>query len=70
MLELGIIKSASTGCYHFLPLAMRSLDKLIKIVDWEMNKIGGQKVLLPTLANATLWKTTGNFKILIKIKKV
>lgn len=59
MLELGIIKPASTGTYHFLPLAVRALDKLTRIVDWEMNKIGGQKVLFPTLTNAALWKATG-----------
>lgn len=60
MLELGLIKSASTGSYYFLPLAMRALNKLAKIVDYEMDKIGGQKVLFPTLSNAKLWKATGN----------
>lgn len=59
MLELGIIKPASMGSYHFLPLGMRVLDKLSKIVDCEMSKIGGQKVLFPTLTNAKLWKATG-----------
>lgn len=68
MLELGIIKPASSGSYHFLPLAMRALDKLTKIVDYEMNKIGGQRVLFPTLANAKLWKATGK-QTLIAIKK-
>lgn len=64
MLELGIIKSAGTGSYHFLPLGMRALDKLAKVVDREMNKIGGQKVLFPTLANANLWKATGKLHAL------
>lgn len=59
MLELGLIKSASTGSYHLLPLAMRALNKLTKIVDYEMNRIGGQKVLFPSLTNAKLWKATG-----------
>lgn len=59
MLELGIIQQANPGCFHFLPLGYKSLDKLIKIVDTEMSKIGGQKVILPTLINQKLWKDSG-----------
>lgn len=61
MIELGIIKQASTGCYHLLPLGMRSLEKLIKIVDNELHKIDAQKVMLPSLTNSSLWKATGKY---------
>lgn len=68
MLELGIIQQANPGCFHLLPLGLRSLDKLIKLIDHELQNIGGQKLILPTLVNKSLWKTTGNFvKIIIKL---
>ncbi|KAJ8945695.1 hypothetical protein NQ318_012414 [Aromia moschata] len=44
MLELGIIHQAIPGCFHFLPLGIKSLNKLVRIVDEEMSKIGGQKI--------------------------
>lgn len=59
MLELGIIRHGSTGSYYFLPLGMKSLEKLIRLVDEEMNKLGAQKVTFPTLTDATLWKNSG-----------
>ncbi|KAF2901000.1 hypothetical protein ILUMI_05184 [Ignelater luminosus] len=59
MLELGIIRQASPGSFHFLPLGLRALEKLIRLVDLEMSRIGAQKVMFPTLTNAKLWESTG-----------
>lgn len=58
MIELGLIRPASSGSFYFLPLGMRALEKLVNIVDDEMHKIGAQKLLLPTLCNSNLWKST------------
>lgn len=59
MLELGIIRQAIPGCFHFLPLGLKSLNKLIKIVENEMKKIGGQNILFPGLTSSSLWKESG-----------
>jgi prolyl-tRNA synthetase len=59
MLELGVIRQASAGAFHLLPLGERSLRKLISIVDDEMSKIDAQKLMLPLLTPGELWKTTG-----------
>lgn len=59
MLDLGIIRQANPGCFHLLPLGLRAMDKLTKLVDTEMQKVGCQKMVLPTLTNAGLWRTTG-----------
>nr|CAI5855484.1 unnamed protein product [Callosobruchus analis] len=59
MLELGIIHQATPGCFHFLPLGLRALEKLVKIVDNEMLMIGGQKILFSELTNTQLWKKSG-----------
>ena len=62
MLERGIIRQASPGCFHLLPLGVRSLEKLTDLVDTEMRKIGGQKVVLPTLTNSKLWEVSGRLE--------
>lgn len=59
MLDLGVIRQASAGAFHMLPLSERSLQKLISIVDDEMSKIDAQKLMLPLLTPGELWKTTG-----------
>ncbi|KAL1509638.1 hypothetical protein ABEB36_004345 [Hypothenemus hampei] len=59
MLELGIIHQAIPGCFHFLPMGLRSINKIMNIVDEEMHKIGGQKIMFPTLVKAELWEKSG-----------
>lgn len=59
MLELGIIHQAVPGCFHFLPLGLKSLNKIINIVDEEMQAIGGQRIMFPTLVKADLWEKSG-----------
>ncbi|CAG9772601.1 unnamed protein product [Ceutorhynchus assimilis] len=56
MLELGIIHQAVPGCFHYLPLGMKALSKLINLVDEEMQSIGGQKIIFPTLVKSELWE--------------
>lgn len=60
MLDLGIIRSSSTGTFCILPLGERSLRKLINIVDDELEQIGAQKLILPLLTHGELWKVSGN----------
>ncbi|GAB6032726.1 prolyl-tRNA synthetase [Chamberlinius hualienensis] len=58
MLDHGLIRHSYSGTFHYLPLAVKSLNKLIRIIDEEMEAIGGQKVDLPCLISKQLWKTT------------
>lgn len=60
MLEQGVIRSSATGLYTLLPLGMRALKKLENIVDRYMEKVGAQKILLPTLTSDQLWKQSGD----------
>lgn len=59
MLELGVIRQANPGCFHFLPLGVRALEKLTRLVDQELALIGAQKVIFPTLTHSKLWKASG-----------
>ncbi|XP_014233712.1 probable proline--tRNA ligase, mitochondrial [Trichogramma pretiosum] len=62
MINAGIINGTSTGMYAFLPLGMRVLGKLQALVDEEMRRVGGQKVLLPILTPSKLWKKTNRLE--------
>ncbi|XP_076166178.1 prolyl-tRNA synthetase 2-like protein, mitochondrial isoform X2 [Ptiloglossa arizonensis] len=44
--------------YAFLPLGLRILNKLINLVDNEMERIGAQKLMLPAFSSTSLWKQT------------
>lgn len=61
MIDNGLIHlSSASGTYHLLPLAMKSLEKLISIIDYFMGKIDCQKIRMPILASSDLWTRSGN----------
>lgn len=62
---MGIVRQASPGMFTFLPLGLRALNKLKKLVEKELNQIGCQKLSLPTLTHGNLWKTTGTHLVTI-----
>jgi len=57
--ELGFVKSGSNGTYQIMPMAQRSVDKCIDLVQSNMQQAGGQKITLPILTPTGLWKKTG-----------
>ncbi|XP_041476058.1 probable proline--tRNA ligase, mitochondrial [Lytechinus variegatus] len=61
MLDAGLIRQASPGTFHLLPLTLRALEKLIKVIDTEMRKVGGQKIAMPGMTPSSLWKTSGRY---------
>lgn len=58
----GFIRESSAGRYFYLPLGMLVRDKIIKIVQDEMNKAGSQKMLIPILQPLEVWKETNRDK--------
>ncbi|KAH8305727.1 hypothetical protein KR059_008592 [Drosophila kikkawai] len=60
--ELGLVKSGSNGTYQIMPMAQRSVDKLIGLVQSNMGLAGGQKISLPILTPTQLWKKTGRLE--------
>lgn len=67
----GFIHQEMAGVYTFLPLGWRVLDKISDIIREEMNKIGGQELLMPVLHPGENWKKTGrfaSFDVLFKLK--
>ncbi len=54
----GFIRESAAGRYYFLPLGIRVRDKIVKIVEEEMNKAGAIKLITPVLHPIELWKNT------------
>ncbi|NXD21058.1 SYPM protein, partial [Spelaeornis formosus] len=61
MLQAGLIHPTSPGCYCYLPPTVRAMEKLVKVMDQEMRAVGGQKLNLPSLCSAELWRASGRW---------
>ena len=61
MLRSGMIKQSSAGIYSWLPLGLKIMKKIEKIVREEQNKIGAQELLMPTIQSADIWKESGRY---------
>jgi prolyl-tRNA synthetase len=49
------------GVYQYLPLGLRVLNKIENIIREEMDAIGGQEVLMPSLHPRENWEKTGRW---------
>ena len=56
MLRSGMIKQSSAGIYSWLPLGLKVLNKIEKIVIEEQIAAGHIPILMPTIQPAELWK--------------
>ncbi len=56
MIRAGMVRKLSAGLYSWLPLGLRVLRKIENIVREEMNRVGAQELLMPTVQPAELWK--------------
>ena len=59
----GFIRQIGAGLWSFLPLGWRVHMRLEQIIREEINAIGGQEMLAPTLTPAELWETTGRIDV-------
>src|ERR1700761_3000849 len=60
LVRSGYIRQLGAGIYSYLFLGQRSIDKIIRIVREEMDKIG-QEFLLPTIHPADIWEESGRW---------
>jgi len=63
MLRAGLIRKATGGVYSYLPLALRVLKKIEKIVREEMDAKGGQELAMPIIQPAEMWQETGRWSV-------
>ncbi len=55
LLKAGMIHQVAAGVYSYLPLAWRALRKIENIIRGEMDKAGGQELMMPALQPLALW---------------
>ncbi len=62
LLRAGIVRRLAGGVYTFLPLGLRALKKLERIVREEMDAAGAIEVLMPALQPGELWRKGPRFE--------
>jgi len=62
MLRAGLIRKLAAGLYTWLPLGLRVLRKVERIVREEMDRAGAQEVLMPAVQPAELWQESGRWE--------
>ena len=61
MLRAGMIRQSSAGIYSWLPLGLRVLRKVERIVREEQDRAGALEILMPTVQPAELWRESGRY---------
>ncbi|MEK7536987.1 MAG: aminoacyl--tRNA ligase-related protein [Patescibacteria group bacterium] len=59
----GFIFKNSAGVYTFFSLGWRVIEKILKIVDEEMDAVGGEKISMPALVEKKYWDATGRWDV-------
>ncbi len=70
LIRAGFIDKLQSGVYTYLPLGFRVLKKIESIIRKEMETVGGQEVLMPSLHPKENWTTTGRWDSMDDLYKV
>ncbi|MCM8761219.1 MAG: proline--tRNA ligase [Candidatus Omnitrophica bacterium] len=64
MIRGGFIRKLISGAYTYLPLGLRVLKKVERIIREEMDSKGALEVLMPAIHPPEVWKQTGRYEVL------
>jgi prolyl-tRNA synthetase len=62
LLRAGFVRQLAAGLYVFLPLGLRVMHKVNRILREEMDAIGAQEVSMPVLHPADVWRESGRWE--------
>ena len=62
MLRAGLIRRLASGLYTWLPMGLRSIRKVERIVREELDAAGAQELLMPAVQPAELWQESGRWQ--------
>ena len=72
MVRAGMIRQVTSGVYSWLPLGLRVLKNIEKIIKEEMDKAGGLEIMMSTIQPKELWQESGRYddygKEMLRIK--
>jgi prolyl-tRNA synthetase len=61
MLRAGMIRRLAAGLYTWLPMGLRTLQRVERIIREEMNRAGALELCMPTIQPAELWQESGRW---------
>ena len=61
MVRAGMLRQLARGIYDLLPLGLRAVRKVERLVREEMDRTGAQEILMPAVCPAELWRETGRW---------
>jgi len=61
MLRAGMIKQQSSGIYSWLPLGLKVLRNVERIIREEMDRAGALEITMPCVQSADLWRESGRY---------
>ena len=59
LMRAGMMKKAGSGIYYFLPFGLRTIKKIENIVREEMNNIGSNELIMPSLLPEEIYVASG-----------
>src|SRR5689334_6913723 len=62
LLRAGLIRKLTGGLYTFLPLGLRCLHKIERIIREEMDRAGALEVQMPALQPPDIWQQSGRYE--------
>jgi prolyl-tRNA synthetase len=63
MLRAGLIRRLAAGLYSWLPMGLRTLQKVERIVREEMNRAGAFELIMPVVQPAELWQESRRWEM-------
>src|SRR5438477_2579088 len=64
LLRAGLVRKLTGGLYTFLPLGVRVLQKIERIIREEMDRAGALEVLMPALQPPDIWQQSGRYEVM------
>lgn len=61
MLRAGLIRRLAAGIYTFMPMGLKTLRKVERIIREEMDRAGALELLMPAVQPAELWQESGRW---------
>jgi prolyl-tRNA synthetase len=62
LLRAGLVRRLTSGIFTWMPLGLKVLRRVEKIVREEMDRAGAIEVLMPAVQPAELWQETGRWE--------
>jgi prolyl-tRNA synthetase len=64
MLKAGLIRKLASGLYNWMPMGLRVLHKVTRIIREEMDNSGALEVSMPVVQPAELWEESGRWEVM------